>query len=69
MGVYIVIGLVALGIIVWLATSGVWTILKWVGRSTHLDEPVDRFFDAEGRLDPSDRIKFKDQHRRRGGTG
>ena len=33
---YIVIGLAALGIIVWLATSAIWMILKWAGRTTHL---------------------------------
>ena len=65
-GLFIVIGLAALGVIVWFATSGIWMILKRVGRATHLDEPVDRFFDAEGRLDPSDYIKFKDQHPRDG---
>jgi len=62
----LVIGLVVLGIIVWLATSGVWMILKRVGHATPLDEPVDRFFDVEGELDPADYIKFKDQHHRDG---
>jgi hypothetical protein len=62
MGVYIVIGLVTLGIIVWLATSGVWMILKWVGRTTHLDEPIDRFFDVEGELDSADYLKSKEKH-------
>ncbi len=61
-GLVIVIGLAALGVIVWSATSGVWMVLKRVGRTTHVDEPVDRFFDGEGRLDPSDYIRFKDQH-------
>ncbi len=64
MGVFLVIGLVVLGIVVWLATSGVWMIMKWIGRATHMDEPVDRFFDTEGELDPSDRIRFKNHTRR-----
>lgn len=59
---YVVIGFAALGIIVWLATSAIWMIAKRVGRATHLDEPVDRFFDVDGRLDSADYLKFKEKH-------
>jgi len=56
----------------WLVTVGLWWLLRLVGRKTGLDDTVDHAFDAEGELDPSDYLKFKEQHRsagRHGGIG
>ncbi len=66
--IFIVLGFAAVGIVAWLATSGIRMIVRWIGRATHVDERVDRFFDVEGGLDESDYLKFKEQHPR-GGRG
>jgi hypothetical protein len=47
----------------WLVTGGLWWLLRLVGRKTGADEKVDHAFDHEGELDPSDYLKFKEQHR------
>jgi ABC-type nickel/cobalt efflux system permease component RcnA len=47
----------------WLVTVGLWWLLRLVGRKTGLDDKVDHAFDTEGELDPSDYLKFKEQHR------
>jgi hypothetical protein len=66
--VAIIIVLVLAGL--WLVTSGLWWLLRLVGRRTGLDEKVDRAFDTEGELEPSDYLKFKEQHRSAGrGSG
>ena len=59
---YIIIGLALVGIIAWLATRGVWLIATWIGRTTHVDEKVDHFFDVDGGLSEADYLKFKEQH-------
>jgi hypothetical protein len=56
----------------WLVTVGLWWLLRLIGRKTGLDDTVDHAFDAEGELDASDYLKFKEQHRsagRHGGIG
>jgi hypothetical protein len=59
---FIVIGLAVVGIVAWLATSGIWLIAKWICHETHVDEKVDHFFDVDGGLSESDYLKFKEQH-------
>lgn len=49
----------------WLVTVGLWWLLRLIGRKTGLDDKVDHAFDTEGELDPSDYLKFKEQHRHR----
>jgi hypothetical protein len=53
----------------WLATGGLWWLLRLIGRKTGLDEKVDHAFDTEGELDASDYLKFKEQHRDAGRHG
>lgn len=61
-GLYVVLGFATVGIAVWLVTSGIWMITRWIGRATHVDERVDRFFDVDGGLDEADYLKLKEQH-------
>jgi hypothetical protein len=68
----IIVVLVVVAFVLWLVTDGLWRVLRLIGRRTGLDEKVDRALDAEGELDASDYLKFKEQHRgagRRGGIG
>ena len=60
---YIIAGLAIVGVIVWLATSGIWVIAKWIGRKAHADERIDHFFDVEGGLDEAERINLCEKTR------
>lgn len=51
-----------MGIAVWLVTSGIRMITRWIGRATHVGERVDRFFVVDGGLDEADYLKLKERH-------
>jgi hypothetical protein len=65
----IVLVLVVIAALLWLSTGGLWWLLRLIGRKTGLDENVDHAFDTEGELDPSDYLKFQEQHRDAGHRG
>ena len=60
---YVIAGLAIVGVAVWLATSGIWVIAKWIARKTHVDERVDHFFDVEGGFDEAERINLYEKTR------
>lgn len=66
---YVILGLLALGLAAWLVTVVIWRLVRGAGRVTGLDEKVDRFLDVDGEgLSAEDRLRFREQHPHGGGA-
>ena len=57
-----VLAFLAVGFAAWLVTVGVWWLVRLTGRTTGLDEKVDRALDVEGGLETADYLKFSQAH-------
>jgi hypothetical protein len=62
-GFFVVIVLAAVGVLAWVLTTGVWWLVRRIGRFTGLDEKADRFLDVDGGMDSMQYVELRERHR------